>query len=87
MIVQEVFDYKRMAASGVLFQTTGQISGFLCTTAGNVGVKEGVDGTGSDIVSAIAVTAGQFVCMPFSCGVGAYAVLTGGCVGTFAIGK
>jgi hypothetical protein len=87
MIVQEVFDYKRMTASGVLFATTGQVAGFLCTTAGSVALKEGTDGTGADIVSTIAVTPGQFVPMPFSCGAGAYAVLTGGCIGTFATGK
>lgn len=84
MQVQELFDYKRMTASGPLFVGNGQLGGFLCTTAGSVQVTET---GGTDIVSTIAVTVGQYVSMPFSCGAGASCVLSGGCIGTFAIGK
>jgi hypothetical protein len=86
MIVQELFDYKRVSVNGdtVLFVGTGQLAGFLCTSAGTVQIK---DKDGTDIVSVLNVVSGQFVPMPFSCGNGATVALGGGCVGTLAIGK
>jgi hypothetical protein len=84
MNVQEIFDYKRVNASATLFTGTGILGGFLCSTAGNVTVTDASD---VDIVSTIAVVAGQFVPMPFACGNGAKCVLAGGCIGTFAIGR
>lgn len=82
MAVQEAFTPLRVtAASTVLFAGAGLLGGFLCTTSGTVTVQ---DGTGADIVSAIAVTPGQFVSMPFACGKGATILLTGGCIGTVA---
>jgi hypothetical protein len=89
MVVQELFDYARVAASGPLFATNAGrgVAGFLCTSAGNVGLKEGIDGTGNDIVAPFACVAGTFYSMPFACPLGAYAVQTGGAIGTWALAK
>lgn len=82
MIVQETFLYKRVTATAPLFAANSPsscVSGFLCTTAGNVTLQ---DAASNDIVSVLAVTPGQFVNFPCACPNGATIVLSGGCVGT-----
>lgn len=85
MRVQEVGDHKRMAASGTIVSSGGIVLGFLCTTAGTLQITEGIAAGGSDIVSSLTLAAGAFIPLGFACPNGAYAVLGGGCVGTFII--
>jgi hypothetical protein len=87
MNVREVFTHKRMTASGAIFSGIGALGGFLCTTAGTLVIKEGTDGTGSEVVSSLTLTAGQWVPLPFAFAGGAHATLGGGCIGTFAVGQ
>ena len=85
MKVRELYRPKRMTASGTLVAIGGAVGGFLCTTAGTLQITAGEAAGGSDIVSSITVTAGQYYPMGFFCETGAYAVLGGGAVGTFLV--
>lgn len=86
-MVMESYSPKALAASGpILGALGGNIGGFLCTTSGTVKLDLSIDGTGTVIVAAFAVTAGVFYPMPFSVGNSAvYATLGGGAAGTFAV--
>jgi hypothetical protein len=82
MDIQEVWLPKRVAANIALFGKTtpnGAISGFLCTTAGNIGIQ---DADGNSIVDPCAVVQGQFLNFPCACPNGATVIVSGGCVGT-----
>jgi hypothetical protein len=87
MNVREVFTHKRMTASGAIFSGIGALGGFLCTTAGTLSIETGTDGNGTEVVSSLTLTAGQWVPLPFAFNDGAYANLGGGCIGTFAVGQ
>lgn len=84
MQIQEGYIPKAMAASGALFAGQGTIGGFLCTTAGNVQIRE-TNAGGAIVVASFAVVVGGWYPIPFSFGNGAYADLTGGAVGTFGL--
>lgn len=88
MHVEETYSPLPLAASGIVLGIGGgDIGGFLCTTAGTVKLNLGLAGADATIVDTCAVTAGQFVPMPFAipAGTAVYATLGGGAKGTFAV--
>lgn len=58
------------------------VRGFLCTTAGNLKIGAGADGSGADIVATIPVTVGQYVQISGTFAVPCALVLSGGAAGT-----
>jgi hypothetical protein len=86
MDVQEVFQHKRLTASGAILASGGKIGGFLCTTTGTLKLTL-TDAAGDTVVDTVAVTEGVFLPMPFGFGptVVVYATLAGGAEGTFAL--
>lgn len=72
-----------IAANTTIRLTNGKIGGFACTVSGTLTIK---DGGGNTIVNAIAVTAGQWLPLPFVFTPGDQAVATtaGGAAGTLA---
>lgn len=86
MVVQELFDSVRIQASGAVF-AAGQargIAGFFCSANGTVTIQ---DASGTDIVSAFPVTAGNFYATPFTCPNGCSVVIAAGAVITVAVAK
>ena len=83
MIVQELYTPKPLAvnSSTVIYPANSvcAFGGFICTTAGNFNLQ---DASGTDIIPAIGVTAGQQVGMSCVCSNGMKVVLSGGCIGT-----
>jgi hypothetical protein len=82
--VQELYDYLRVTATAVLASGSSNFGGFICTTAGNFTLQ---DASGNDIISAIAVTPGQFVCGGIACPFGMKVVLTAGAIGTVYLSR
>jgi hypothetical protein len=82
--VREVWRPKQMSASGTLVDRAGQISGFMCTTAGTVSITDGTTSGGATIVAPITTVAGTWYPLPFQFDNGAYANITG--VVTFGVG-
>lgn len=72
-------------ASGNLFGSSGVLLGFLCTVSGTLNLYDGVDASGTPVVVALPVTAGQYTPIPARfLTKGFYALTTA--AGTFFVG-
>lgn len=81
--LRDIGQYKRVAASGNIVGVGGQLLRFICTTAGTLQITEGIIAGGADILSAIPVAQGTVLILNIDCPLGAWAVMTGGLIGTF----
>ena len=55
-----------------------KLGGFLCTTAGTLQVRDGIDNTGRIVIPSVAVTAGQYINFPANLHDGCYVECGGG---------
>lgn len=76
-----------IGANSTVQITGSRIGGFLCTTSGTLTiVRNNEDGTTTTLINALAVTAGQWVDMPFYLSShGGTATTAGGGVGVLAV--
>ena len=74
-------------SSGLLSPRPGVTVGFLCTVSGTLNLFDGPDATsGTPVVVALPVTAGQFVSLPFQFRTSPFYALTTA-AGTFSMGN
>lgn len=83
--VREVWNHKRMSASGTLVGPGGGSAGFLCNTAGDVTISAGTASGGTSIVVLTSCVAGQWYPCPFLYPTGAYVTIANGAVVTFGV--
>lgn len=82
--VRESWNYKVMSASGPLVAANGQTAGVMCTTGGTLSITTGNIAGGTTVVASLTLAAG-WTPLPFKYPSGAYANISGGFVGTFAV--
>jgi len=87
MHVQERYSPVPVAANSTVVLNGSGVGGFLCTTSGTVTlVRNNGNGSTTTLVSAAAVTAGQWLPLPFYIGsVGGTFTTAGGAVGCLGV--
>ena len=73
------------ASSGALSQRPGLLVGFLCTVTGTLNLFDGADAASTPVVTALPVTAGQYVQLPLTFKNGIFYSLATA-AGTFIVG-
>lgn len=84
--VREIWNHKKVSASGMLVARGGATSGFLCQTAGDVSISDGIASGGTNIITLTSCVAGTWYPCPFHYANGAYVTIANGAVVTFGVG-